>query len=81
MGSPPALIARTFPFEMLVSNLGVQHLDDTGPLRPTALRGPMVQNHVEGEYVIGITTYRGTLGKVTCGYHVSSTFLDNVGTT
>lgn len=76
-----ALIARMFPFEMLVSNLGVQDLDDTGPLRPTALWGPMVQNQVEGEYVIGITTYQGRLRMVTCGYNVPSTFLDNVGTT
>jgi Condensation domain len=73
-----AMIARMFPFEMLVSNLGVQHLDDAGPLRPTALWGPMVQNQVEGEYAIGITTYRGSLRMVTCGYNVPSTYLESV---
>ena len=75
----PSKLAVTF--EMLVSNLGVQDLDETGPLRPTALWGPMVQNQVEGEYVIGITTYQGRLRMVASGYNVPSTFLEIVGTT
>lgn len=63
---------------MLVTNLGVQNLGGTGPLRPTAIWAPVVQSQTEGEYVTGITTYEGRLRMVTCGYSVPSTFLKSV---
>jgi hypothetical protein len=51
----------------------------TGPLRPTAVWGPVTQSQTDGEYVSGITTYEGTLRMVTCGYSVPTTFLNSVG--
>jgi hypothetical protein len=72
------LFSQMFPWEMLISNLGVQNLDGNGPLRPTAVWGPVVQSQTDGEYVTGITTYDGTLRMVTCGYSVPTTFLKSV---
>ncbi|ORW51105.1 hypothetical protein AWC20_23385 [Mycobacterium parmense] len=72
------LFGRIRPWEMLVTNLGVQNLGGTGPLRPTAIWAPVVQSQTEGEYVTGITTYEGRLRMVTCGYSVPSTFLKSV---
>ncbi|SPM31967.1 condensation domain-containing protein [Mycobacterium terramassiliense] len=79
VGHAEELFTRVCPFDMLISNLGVQHLDDTGPVRPTAVWGPVVQSQTEGEYVTGITTYEGRLRMVTCGYSVPTTFLKSVG--
>lgn len=73
------LFSRICPFDMLVTNLGVQNLDGAAPLRPTAVWGPVVQSQTEGEHVTGITTYEGRLRMVTCGYSVSTTFLKSVG--
>ncbi|OBG19360.1 condensation domain-containing protein [Mycobacterium sp. 852002-51057_SCH5723018] len=73
------LFSRVAPFEMIVSNLGVQNIDDAGPLRPTAIWGPLAQSQTDGEYFIGITTYEGKLRMVTYGYSVPSTFLKGVG--
>jgi hypothetical protein len=73
------LFSRVCPWEMIVSNLGVQNLDGIGPLRPTAVWGPMAQSHTDGEYFTGITTYEGRLRMTTCGYTVSSTFLKSAG--
>jgi Condensation domain len=72
------LFSRICPFDMLVSNLGVQNLGGAGPLRPTAVWGPVVQSQTEGEHVSGITTYEGRLRMVTCGYSVPVTFLKSV---
>ncbi|ORW32501.1 peptide synthetase [Mycobacterium paraense] len=79
VGHAEELFSRVCPFDMLISNLGVQDLDDTGPVRPTAVWGPVVQSQTEGEYVTGITTYEGRLRMVTCGYSVPTTFLKSVG--
>ncbi len=73
------LFSRVCPFDMLVSNLGMQNLDGTGPLRPTAVWGPVVQSQTEGEHVTGITTFEGRLRMTTCGYGVPATFLKSVG--
>jgi hypothetical protein len=78
-GDAAELFSRVCPWEMLVTNLGVQNLDGTGPLRPTAVWGPATQSHTDGEYITGITTYGGRLRMVTCGYSVPSTFLKSVG--
>jgi hypothetical protein len=72
------LFSRVCPFDMIVSNLGVQNLNGAGPLRPTAVWGPVVQGQIEGEHVSGITTYEGRLRMVTCGYSVPATFLKSV---
>lgn len=73
-----ALFSRLCPFEMIATNLGVQNLDGAGPLRPTAVWGPIVQSQTDGEYVTGITTFEGRLRMVTCGYNVPATFLKGV---
>lgn len=73
------LFSRVCPWEMMVTNLGVQNLDGTGPLRPTAVWGPVVQSQTDGEYVNGVTTYEGRLRIVTCGYSVPNTFLKSAG--
>ncbi|OJZ73272.1 hypothetical protein BRW65_13330 [Mycobacterium paraffinicum] len=73
------LFSRVCPFEMIVTNLGVQDLDGCGPLRPTAVWAPVVQSQTEGEYVTGITTFEGRLRMTTCGYGVPATFLKSVG--
>lgn len=77
-GHAEDLFSRVCPFDMLVSNLGVQNLSGVGPLRPTAIWGPVVQSQTEGEHVSGITTYEGRLRMVTCGYSVPATFLKSV---
>jgi Condensation domain len=78
VGHTEELFARVCPFDMLVTNLGVQNLDGTGPLRPAAVWGPVVQAQIDGEYITGITTYEGRLRMVTCGHSVPSTFLKAV---
>lgn len=77
-GDAENLFSRICPFDMLVSNLGVQNLGGAGPLRPTAVWGPVVQSQTDGEHVSGITTYEGRLRMVTCGYSVPVTFLKSV---
>lgn len=70
---------RVVPWEMIASNLGVQNLAGAGPLRPTAIWGPLAHSQTEGEYFTGITTYEGRLRMATCGYSLPSTFLKGVG--
>lgn len=77
-GHAEELFTHLSPWEMIVSNLGVQHLGEAGQLRPIAIWGPVVQSQIAGEYVTGITTYEGSLRMVACGYSVPSTFLENV---
>lgn len=72
------LFSRVCPFDMIVSNLGVQNLNGAGPLRPTAVWGPIVQGQIEGEYVSGITTFEGRLRMVTCGHTVPDSYLKDV---
>lgn len=72
------LYGRLCPWDLLVTNLGVQDFDGIGPLRPTAVWGPVVQSQTVGEYVTGITTYEGRLRMATCGYTVPATFLKGV---
>lgn len=72
------LFGRLCPWDLLVTNLGVQNFDGIGPLRPTAVWAPVVQSQTVGEYVTGITTYEGRLRMATCGYSVPATFLKSV---
>jgi hypothetical protein len=71
-------LCTVLPFELLVTNLGVQNFDNTGPLRPRAIWGPIVLAQLEGEYVTGAVTYGGQLRMVTCGHTSTNDFLDEV---
>lgn len=73
------LFSRISPWEIMVTNLGVQNLDGAKPLRPTAVWGPVVVSQTDGEYLTGVTTYEGGLRMVTCGYSVPASFLKGVG--
>ncbi|MEE2852526.1 MAG: condensation domain-containing protein [Actinomycetota bacterium] len=73
------LFSRISPWDIMVTNLGVQNLDGASPLRPTAVWGPVVLSQTDGEYLTGVTTYQGRLRMVTCGYSVPATFLKCVG--
>ncbi|OBH56588.1 hypothetical protein A5685_07655 [Mycobacterium colombiense] len=72
------LFTRISPWEIMVTNLGVQNLDGASPLRPTAVWGPVVVSQTDGEYLTGVTTYEGRLRMVTCGYSVPASFLKGV---
>jgi hypothetical protein len=78
VGHAEDLFGQVCPFDMLATNLGVQNLCGAGPLRPTAIWGPITQSQTDGEHVTGITTYEGRLRMVTCGYSVPVTFLKSV---
>lgn len=77
-GDAEDLVVRMCPADMTATNLGVQNLEDVGPLRPAAVWGPVVLSQTDDEYVTGITTYEGCLRMVTCGYSVPSTFSSHV---
>jgi NRPS condensation-like uncharacterized protein len=76
-GLTEQLFTTVLPFDLLITNLGVQELDATGPIRPTALWGPVVQSQAD-DYVIGVTTYNGQLRMITTGYTPSDAFLESV---
>ncbi|OBC00327.1 condensation domain-containing protein [Mycobacterium sp. 852002-40037_SCH5390672] len=78
-GDAEELFSRISPWEIMVTNLGVQNLDGANPLRPTAVWGPVVLSQTDGEYLTGVTTYEGRLRMVTCGHSVPDTFLKSVG--
>jgi hypothetical protein len=69
---------RVVPFDMLITNLGVHDLDGAGPIRPTALWGPVVRTHIEGDPGIGVATYEGRLRMVSTGYDTAADYLDRV---
>lgn len=71
---------RTVPWDLLVSNLGVQDLDTNGPIRPKALWGPIVRTHINGDPGIGVLTYENRLRMISCGYTTTPQFLDEVVT-
>jgi hypothetical protein len=66
------------PFEVLVTNLGVQDLSRAGRIRPRAIWGPIVLSQVDKEYVTGIVTYEGRLRMVSCGHTHTLWFLEGV---
>jgi Condensation domain len=72
------LFTTVMPHDLLVSNLGVQHISPEATSRPTAVWGPYVQAHLEGEQVIGVVTYDTRLRMVACGYSLKLTFLEAV---
>jgi hypothetical protein len=81
VGTAEQFFTGGLPYEMLISNLGIQDLNTAGPIRPTALWGPLTVSQIDGEYVTGVVTYQGRLRMVTCGYTPTKTFLDAVRTT
>jgi hypothetical protein len=66
------------PFELTITNLGVQKVPRFRPVRPRAIWGPIVLTQIEGEYVTGVVTYDGQLRMVTCGHTPTANFLENV---
>lgn len=69
---------RVVPFDMLISNLGVQDLEASGPIRPTALWGPIVRTHIDGDPGIGVLTYGGRLRMVSTGFDTPPHFIESV---
>jgi hypothetical protein len=65
------------PFDLAISNLGAQDLHVDGPIRPTALWGPIAQTQAD-DYVIGVLTYESKLRMVCSGHAPTELFLENV---
>lgn len=75
------LFTKAIPFGLLITNLGIQDLEATGPLRPTAVWAPVLESQIADNDVIGITTYAGVLRLVACSYTPVHAFLDAVAHT
>jgi len=75
------LFTKVMAFEMLISNLGVQDLESSGPLRPTALWAPVLETQIADHVTIGITTYAGVLRMVSVGYDSTQEFIEAVART
>jgi len=75
------LFTRAVPFDLMITNLGVQDLEPSGPIRPAALWAPVVETQVAGGIVIGLVTYGGVLRLVTSGYAPPAGFLEEVSAT
>jgi NRPS condensation-like uncharacterized protein len=58
---PTEQFVNSLTFEMHVSNLRVIELTESGPLRPTAVWGPMLLMQMDGETNLGVATYDGKL--------------------
>lgn len=71
-------LRNLLPFELTITNLGVQNVPRFRPVRPRAIWGPIIVTQVEREYVTGVVTYDGQLRMVTCGHIPTVDFLDNV---
>jgi NRPS condensation-like uncharacterized protein len=65
------------PCDVLITNLGVQDLQVDGPIRPTALWGPVVESQMD-DFAVGVITYEGRLRMTACGYLPTEAFLDGV---
>lgn len=66
------------PFELTITNLGVQNVPCLWPIRPRALWGPVVLTQIDREYVTGVITYDRQLRIVTCGHTPTAAFLENI---
>jgi hypothetical protein len=71
-------LCTVLPFEQTITNLGVQHLAPSRPVRPRAIWGPITLTQVDRESVTGVVTYDGRLRMVACGYEPTAGFLDGV---
>jgi hypothetical protein len=71
------LFTVALPFDLLITNLGVQELVSNGPIKPAALWGPVLQSQAD-DFVIGIVTYAGRLRMTSSGYTPCEGFLHDV---
>jgi hypothetical protein len=80
-GDAERLFITVMPHDLLISNLGVQHIPQQATIRPTAVWGPFVQGHLMGEQVIGVVTYETRSRMLACGSSLKPGFLDRVSHT
>jgi hypothetical protein len=71
-------ITTAVPADMMITNLGIRTISDSGPIRPTALWGPIVRTQIDGEHSTGAVTYQGRLRLVTAAAYSPHDFLDGV---
>lgn len=77
-GAAEHFLRTLLPFELTITNLGVQSIPHFWPIRPRAIWGPVVLTQIEGEYVTGVVTYDGQLRMTTCGHTPTAEFLEKV---
>jgi hypothetical protein len=77
-GAAEHFLRTVLPFELTVTNLGVQYVPRLGPIRPRTIWGPIVLTQIEGEYVTGVVTYDGQLRMTSCGHTPTGQFLERV---
>ena len=75
------LLATVVSWDLMISNLGVQHLAIGGPIAPTAVWGPVLNTQIDGDHVTGVLTYQGRLRMVGCGYTPTADYLENLAAT
>jgi hypothetical protein len=75
------LFTSGLPRDSMVSNLGVQDLTISAPIRPTALWGPLLNTQIDGDYLTGVITHQRRLRMVTCAYTPTADYLKNLATT
>jgi Condensation domain len=63
-------------FEMQISNLRTLKMAESGPLRPTAVWGPMLLLQIDGESNAGVATYDGVLRIVLSGHAPNADLLE-----
>ena len=66
------------PHDLVVSILGVHPGIPDATIRPTAIWGPFVQTHLDGEHVVGAFTFQDRLRITACGYTLKPDFLERV---
>ncbi|OMC25757.1 hypothetical protein A5739_22080 [Mycobacterium colombiense] len=77
-GAAEHFLRAVLPFELTITNLGVQSVPSSRPIRPRAIWGPVVLTQIAGEYVTGVVTYDGQLRMTTCAHTPTAQFLENV---
>lgn len=65
-------------FEVQVTNLGVLDLEDAGPLRASAVWGPVLLTQIADEQVIGVATHAGQLRLTGSSYVLVPGLLEEV---
>jgi hypothetical protein len=63
-------------YEMQISNLRTLKMTESGPLRPTAVWGPMLLLQIDGEANAGVATYDGMLRIVLSGHAPNDDLLE-----
>jgi hypothetical protein len=67
-GAEAFMVRGALGYELMVSDLGVVRLEQTGPVRVRRLHGPLVLTRVAGEQQIGVLTHDGRMGLVTASH-------------